>query len=42
MIVASPSTNLSWVAVKCEAEVPFPVGSNVAILEYSPPNSSVP
>jgi Xaa-Pro dipeptidase/ectoine hydrolase len=30
------------VAVKCEADVPFPVGNNVAILAYSPPVSGVP
>ena len=42
MIVASPLTNLSCVAVKCEAEVPSPVGKRVAILEYSPPYSEVP
>jgi len=42
IIVASPSTNFSSVAVKCEADVPFPVGNKVAILAYSPPISGVP
>jgi len=37
IIVASPLTNFLSLAVKCEADVPFPVGSKVAILAYSPP-----
>ena len=30
------------VGVKCDADVPFPVGNKTAILEYSPPISGVP
>ena len=34
--VASPVTNFSSLAVRCDADVPLPVGKRVAILAYSP------